>query len=462
MANKILLVDDEPDILLSLKTILSRAGYQIETATNIHDAFNLIHRTLPDVVILDIVMRGPKDGIELLIKIKENYPLTQVIMLSGKGNIQVAVETIKLGAFDYIEKPFSAEDLLIKIKNAIELVQAKQELVLLRQRSEEHRLIGSSEAIEKLKDIIKRVAPTDSSVLITGENGSGKEVVAWELHRLSNRSTGPFVEVNCAAIPKDLIESELFGHEKGAFTGATSSKPGKFELASSGTIFLDEISDMSAEAQSKILRILQEKRFSRVGGTKAIEVDVRTITATNRDLQREISEGRFREDLYYRLNVVPIPIPPLRERREDIPELVEHFTNKLAIQGWPKKDFTKGALKAMREHSWAGNVRELKNLVERLMILSPNEQISEGEVKEALGTQGVKLTELDKFLSESTSLRDARKKFERAFIASKLQEFSWNISKTADALEIERTHLHRKIRELEIETPKYERETENN
>lgn len=461
MAYKILLVDDEPDILLSLKTILARAGYQIETATNIQDAYNLLHKTLPDVVILDIVMRGPKDGIELLSKIKENYPLTQVIMLSGKGNIQVAVETIKLGAFDYIEKPFSAEDLLIKIKNAIGLVRAKQELALLRQRSEEHRLIGSSDVIEKLRELIRRVAPTDSSVLITGENGAGKEVVAWEIHRLSKRATGPFVEVNCAAIPKDLIESELFGYEKGAFTGATSTKPGKFELANSGTIFLDEIADMSAEAQSKILRILQEKRFTRVGGTKAIEVDVRIITATNRDLKKEIEEGRFREDLYYRLNVVPIHVPPLRERKDDIPELVEYFVNKLANQGWPKKTFTNGALDAMREYSWYGNVRELKNLVERLMILSPNEQISETEVKEALGTTGIRLTELDKFLSESKSLRDARKKFEKAFITSKLAEYNWNISKTAEALEIERTHLHRKIKELEIEIPKDERNAEN-
>jgi len=450
---RVLLVDDEPDILLSLKAILSRAGYQVETATNIDDAMSTIHKDLPDVVILDIVMQGPKDGVELLKKIKESYPQMQAIMLSGKGNIQVAVETIKLGAFDYLEKPISANELLIKIKNAIELVHAKQELALLRQRSEEHRLIGSSEAARKLRELIERAAPTDSCVLITGENGTGKEVVAWEIHRRSKRSSAAFTEVNCAAIPKDLIESELFGHEKGAFTGATSSKPGKFELAHNGTIFLDEIADMSTEAQSKILRILQEKRFTRVGGTKVVEVDVRIIAATNRDLKREIAEGRFREDLYYRLNVVPIHVPPLRERANDIPELTTHFAEQLIHQGWPDKKFSKGALEAMGEYDWPGNVRELKNLVERLMILVPAETINEKDVREALGTEAVKLTELDEFLGES-SLRDARRKFEKAFITSKLAEFNWNVSRTAEALGIERTHLHRKIKELKIQNAK--------
>ncbi|HDH96882.1 MAG TPA: sigma-54-dependent Fis family transcriptional regulator [Proteobacteria bacterium] len=451
MSKRILLVDDEPDILLSLKTILSRAGYRVGTAASVQEAMDAVHRDLPDVVVLDIVMQGPKDGVELLKRIKRDYPHMQVIMLSGKGNIQVAVETMKLGAFDYLEKPVTADNLLVKIKNAIELVQTKQELTLLRQRAEEHRLIGSSEAVRRLRELIERAAPTDSCVLITGEHGTGKEVVAWEIHRLSRRSSKAFIEVNCAAIPKDLIESELFGHEKGAFTGATSSKPGKFELAHNGTIFLDEVADMSAEAQAKILRILQEKRFTRVGGTRMVEVDVRIIAATNRDLKKEIAEGRFREDLYYRLNVVPIHVPPLRDRTEDIPDLAKHFAEQLIHHGWPKKSFSQKALEAMCEYRWPGNVRELKNLVERLMILVPSDVIDEGDVREALGAEAVRLSELDERLNE-LPLREARKRFERAFIANRLAEFNWNISRTAEALGIERSHLHRKIKELGIQT----------
>jgi two-component system nitrogen regulation response regulator NtrX len=371
-----------------------------------------------------------------------------VIIMTGHGSIETAIRATRLGALDFIEKPLDLNKIIITLNNTIHLRALEEENALLKKKTEkDDEIIGSSPAILKLKNQIDRCSPTDAWVLIRGENGTGKELVARRIHKNSKRSSYPFVEVNCAAIPEELIESELFGHEKGAFTGAAERKRGKFDLAHNGTLFLDEIGDMSLATQAKILRILQEQRFERVGGAQTIQVDVRVLTATNKNLEQEITEGRFRQDLYYRLNVIPINVPRLIDRRDDIPELVDHFLKLFSPLKGGKKNMTDSAVKKLMQHDWPGNVRELKNIIERLVIMTPGNTITADDIM-PLGSKTT--SELDKILA-MVELKDARSEFEKIFIERKLIQCGNNISKTADLIGVERSNLHRKIKSLSID-----------
>ncbi|MEA5115617.1 MAG: sigma-54 dependent transcriptional regulator [Geobacteraceae bacterium] len=454
MHEKILVVDDEDSIRTSLAGILEDEGFRVMHANDGITALDVLRKDLPDLVLLDIWM--PRiDGIETLRKIKELYPSLAVIMMSGHGTIETAVKSTKMGAYDFIEKPLSLEKLLVCVRNALGMMRLKDENDSLRVLAfGERQMTGSSPVMVKLKEQILLVAPSNASVLITGENGTGKELVARSIHFHSQRKEKPFVEINCAAIPEELIESELFGHEKGAFTGAVSQKKGKFDLADGGTLFLDEIGDMSLKTQAKVLRILQERKFERVGGNRTIEVDVRIIAATNKVLEEEIRAGAFREDLFYRLNVVPFTVPPLRERQEDIPLLAEHFLDTFSRrEGIGHKVITHQAMEALKGYAWPGNVRELKNVVERLVIMTPGttvdinhlpESIISGELQSEAGAG-----RLDGVLELST-LREAREEFEKEFILQKLEENNWNISKTAEVIELERSNLYRKLKSYGI------------
>jgi two component, sigma54 specific, transcriptional regulator, Fis family len=450
MYKTILVVDDEESICQSLKGILVDEGYEALTAGSGEEALKIIDEELPDLVLLDIWLPGI-DGIETLKEIKLKWPQIQVIMISGHGTIDTAVKTTKLGAFDFIEKPLSLDSVVLIVNHALDLVRLEEENRLLRQKfAQNYELTGGSEHIRELKELIGIVAPTNAWILIMGDNGTGKELVARSIHRQSKRSQKHFVEVNCAAIPEDLIESELFGHEKGAFTGATEKRRGKFELANEGTIFLDEVADMSLKAQAKILRILQEKRFERVGGTKIIGTDVRVLAATNKDLEREMEEGRFREDLYYRLNVIPLKIPPLRDRKEDISLLTDHFLREFsAKEGNVRKTITDDAMAILIDHDWPGNVRELKNIVERLAIMTSSDSITDDDIPLLLRKKQ-KLKIDDSFLSLD-SLKMAKMEFEKRFIAGKLRKNNGNISKTAELIGLERSNLHRKIKNYHLE-----------
>ncbi|HXN06206.1 MAG TPA: sigma-54 dependent transcriptional regulator, partial [Nitrospiria bacterium] len=406
----------------------------------------------PRLILLDIWM--PRmDGIETLQKIKELYPQQTVVMMSGHGSIESAVKAIKLGAYDYIEKPLSLEKVVILIRHAMTEQKLGEENSRLRNQMEKKwQMVGSSSAMKRLKEQIRLAAPTQSRVLVSGENGTGKELVARAIHAASPRASFPFVEINCAAIPETLIESELFGHEKGAFTGADALKKGSFELADRGTLFLDEIGDMSLATQAKVLRVIQEQRFQRVGGTKIISVDIRLISASNKDLPEEIKKGNFREDLYYRINVIPIKTPPLRDRREDIPELIDYFLDELIKeQGLKRKKISHEALEKLKGLEWKGNVRELRNFIERLLIMTDHPQITETDIL-GLASPGMNSpTAAKDGESYSSSLKDARTLFEKNYILDQLNAHEWNIIKTADALEIERTHLYRKMKLLGIE-----------
>jgi two-component system nitrogen regulation response regulator NtrX len=446
MAETILIVDDEPGIIQSLQGILTDEGFEVIAADGGLKALEIIKETIPDLVLLDIWMPDI-DGIETLKRIRELYASLQVIMISGHGTIETAVKATKLGAYDFIEKPLSLEKILLSISNALNYNRLEAELDLFRERDRQrYQVTGHSRAINELREQIKIVAPTDAWVLIVGENGTGKELVAHTIYRLSKRRDKPFVEVNCAAIPEDLIESELFGHEKGAFTGATTMKRGKFDQANNGVLFLDEIGDMSLKAQSKVLRILQEQRFERVGGSRTIKVDVRVIAATNKNLEREIERGTFRDDLYFRLNVIPIRVPPLRERVDDIGELVSEFLDGFSLDTkMEQKQLSPDALEMLQKYNWPGNVRELRNLIERLAIMCPSTMISSKDIPPPYNTSRVDDGKLESFLSSKT-LREARETFERSFIARKLNEFDGNISKTAEAIGVERSNLHKKIK----------------
>jgi two-component system nitrogen regulation response regulator NtrX len=446
MTETILIVDDEPGIIQSLQGILTDEGFEVIAADGGLKALEIIKETIPDLVLLDIWMPDI-DGIETLKRIRELYASLQVIMISGHGTIETAVKATKLGAYDFIEKPLSLEKILLSISNALNYNRLEAELDLFRERDRQrYQVTGHSRAINELREQIKIVAPTDAWVLIVGENGTGKELVAHTIYRLSKRRDKPFVEVNCAAIPEDLIESELFGHEKGAFTGATTMKRGKFDQANNGVLFLDEIGDMSLKAQSKVLRILQEQRFERVGGSRTIKVDVRVIAATNKNLEREIERGTFRDDLYFRLNVIPIRVPPLRERVDDIGELVSEFLDEFSFDTkMEQKQLSPDALEMLQKYDWPGNVRELRNLIERLAIMSPSTMISSKDIPPPYNTSRVDDGKLESFLSSKT-LREARETFERSFIARKLNEFDGNISKTAEAIGVERSNLHKKIK----------------
>jgi len=450
MKDTILVVDDEESICQSLKAILSDEGYQVLVAGSGEEAVKIVDEEMPQLVLLDIWLPG-MDGLETLKAIKKINPQALVIIMSGHGTIETAVRATKLGAFDFIEKPLSLDKIIILVNNAISLIHLNEENTLLKQKvSHQYELTGESALITELKEMISIVAPTNAWILIMGENGTGKELVARSIHHLSLRSHKDIVEVNCAAIPEELIESELFGHEKGAFTGATEKKRGKFDLAHEGTIFLDEVADMSLKAQAKILRILQEKKFERVGGNKLIDLDVRVLAATNKDLEEEMKEGRFRQDLYYRLHVIPLVVPPLRERKEDIKPLAERFLLDFTIrEGLEPKKLTDDALWLLMKHDWPGNVRELKNIIERLIILTPSDEITAKDipllnVKEerdmASGTEPVLVD----------SLKDAKMDFERQFIIKKLEENEGNVSKTAEAIGLERSHLHKKLKSLKV------------
>ncbi|GBD96084.1 MAG TPA: sigma-54-dependent Fis family transcriptional regulator [Nitrospirae bacterium] len=441
----ILIVDDEESILETLTGILEDEGYQVITASSGESAVMKFSETSPDIVLLDVWMPG-MDGIETLKRLREKNKNICVIMISGHSNIDTAVHAIKHGAYDFLEKPLSLDKVLILISRALEKQRLENENIALRQSiSQQWEIVGENHKIIELRDKITKAAISRGRVLIFGESGSGKELVARALHDESTRKNRSFIEVNCAAIPQELIESELFGHEKGSFTGAFESKKGKFELAHEGTLFLDEIGDMSLVTQAKVLRIIETQEFQRVGGSKKIKVDVRIIAATNKDLDEEIQKGNFREDLYFRLNVIPIYVPSLRERKSDIPLLVEYFLKNLAGQyGQKKRRVSRATLRALMEYDWPGNVRELKNAIERFVIMNPDEVI---DIKEVQPLRAIK----SDYISFKT-LRDAREQFEKNFILKKLQENNWNVSRTAEELEIERSNLHRKIKSLGIET----------
>ena len=442
---RLLIVDDEESIGVTLKEALSDEGYYVWAVQNGYDALHTLEKCEIQVVFLDIWMQ-PLDGLEVLKKIKEKFPHVAVIMMSGHGSIETAVTATKLGAFDYVEKPLSLERILVLLNNLNQILELEEENERLRQEvDEKYALIGESQVVKQIKKLIQVVAPTNSWILITGENGTGKELVARELHHLSQRKDRAFVAVNCAAIPEGLIETELFGHEKGAFTGAYARKKGKFDMADGGTLFLDEIGDMSLHTQAKLLRILQEQQFERVGGNETIQIDVRVIAATNKDLSEEIKNNRFREDLYYRLNVIPFHISPLRERKEDILSLSEYFLADIAKHNKAKKkSLAPRALKKLEEYHWPGNIRELRNLIERFAVMTESTEIGERDVilSHGAGNKEVEISACD--------LKGARGEFEKQFIMEKLSECEGNVSKTAKAIGLERSHLHRKIKQHNI------------
>jgi len=445
----ILIVDDEPGVRSALGGVLRDEGYEVDAVDSGEACLERLGRQAYDVVVLDIWLPG-MDGLATLTRMRERQIDVQVVVISGHGNIESAVRAIKMGAFDFVEKPLSLEKTVLVVRNALRQRRLEVENRVLRARVDaQHTMIGDGYAMMKLREQVAMAAPTNGRVLIYGENGTGKELVARNIHQLSRRRAQPFVEVNCAAIPEDLIESELFGHVRGAFTGAVADRRGKFEAAHGGTIFLDEIADMSLKTQAKVLRVLQEQVMEAVGGSSRIRVDARVLAATNKDLTTEIRAGRFREDLYFRLNVVPIFVPPLRDRQEDIPLLADHFMAMLAREyGRRPKTFDADAITALRQYVWPGNVRELRNVVERLMIMVPGERVSSrdlsfldqgltpgGDVPAAAERPGV-----------AAPLHEARDRFEREYIVRALAAQQGNISRTADVLGIERSNLYRKMR----------------
>jgi len=446
---RILVVDDEAGIRRSLSGVLLDDGYEVALAEDGDKALAAVRERAPDAVLLDIAMPG-RDGIAVLEGARRTHPALAVVMMSGHGTIETAVRATQLGAFDFIEKPLSLDKLLLTLRHALDKSRLERENRELRAKSlRANEILGTSAPIVKLKEQIALAAPTNGWVLISGENGTGKEMVAKQLHLQSKRAAGPFVEVNCAAIPEELIESELFGHEKGAFTGAIAQKRGKFELAHGGTIFLDEIGDMSLRTQKKILRILQEHKFERVGGSDTIEVDVRVIAATNKSLEREIQDGKFREDLYYRLNVIPFQVPPLRERREDIALLARAFATEFCAEsGVPEKVFAPRALALLAAHAWPGNVRELRNVIERLVLMTPGARIRPEDLPDEV-RGGVRTSDIT-----GASLEDARREFERRFLTARLQEHGGSITRTAEAIGMARESLSRKLRALKIQAPR--------
>lgn len=456
MPNKkptILVTDDEKSIRNSLRDILEFEDYNVLEAENGKEVFEILEEKNVDLMLLDIKMKG-MDGMEILSKLKEQGRHFPVIMISGHGNIEIAVEATKKGAFDFIEKPPDLNRLLVSVRNALDQYRLTEENKNIKSRLPDvPRIIGESEAIKKIKKTIEKVAQTNSRVMVTGENGTGKELVARWIHEKSNRSNGPFVEVNCAAIPADLLESELFGHEKGAFTGASSQRIGKFEQADGGTLFLDEVGDMSAAAQAKVLRALQENAIIRVGGTDKISVDVRVISATNKDLLDEIESGEFREDLYHRLNVIPIHVPPLRERREDIPLLAKEWLKQLAEKDimFSGITFTDEALEELKKQDWSGNVRELQNAIERLGLLAENSEISKEDVQNLSLSARSKNGDVDNLVDEADTFQRFKESAERLFLLRKLNENDWNISKTAESIDIQRSHMYNKMKKYNIE-----------
>jgi two-component system nitrogen regulation response regulator NtrX len=443
----ILIVDDEAPVCEALRGVLADDGFEARVAHSAEEGLAELARCHVDLVLLDVLMPGGMDGMEGLACIRREHPHAGVVMVSGHGTIGSAVRAMELGALDFIEKPPSLEGVLSRVRQALEKKRLREENESLRSElADRHRVVGESPALRAILQIVARVAPTNARVLIAGESGTGKELVARAIHRASRRAERPLLRVNCAAIPTELIEAELFGHERGAFTGAVGRRQGKFEQADGGTLFLDEVGDMSPHTQSKVLRVLEEGQFERIGGKETITVDVRVLAATHHSLPEDIAAGRFREDLYYRLNVVPILVPPLRERLEDVPLLAEHYLRRYCAEnGRGAIHFSPDAMDCLRRYRWPGNVRELRNLVERLVIMTPGDCIRvedlPAELHERLGPSPS---------AEHQTLRDARENFEADYIRRTLDETNWNVSEAARRLGIERTHLHRKMRTGDI------------
>jgi len=445
----LLIVDDEAGIRESLSAILKEEGYHVEAVASAEEALDRATAGDLEVMLLDVWLPG-MDGLEALSRLQAAPRPPAVIMISGHGTIETAVRATKLGAFDFIEKPLSLERIVVLVRNAVQQRRLEDENQLLRtELGHRYQVIGNSVPMKALRQQIEVTAPTNGRVLIYGESGTGKELVAHALHAASLRSKGPFVEVNCAAIPEELIESELFGHLKGSFTGATEDKTGKFQKADGGTLFLDEIGDMSLRTQSKVLRVLEEQRFERVGSNETLRVDVRVIAATNKHLEQEIARGAFRQDLFYRLNVIPFFVPPLRDRKEDIPTLARYFLSEFSsAYGKKTRELSDSAMDVLLRFPWPGNVRELRNLVERLVIVCPQPRIEPHHLP----------PELFRGVAESpqhlySTLHEARSAYEREFILRKLQEHRWNMTQTATALGLERSHLYRKMKSLGIAAP---------
>ena len=445
MSPKILVADDEKGIRAALGQLLEYDGYEVRSVQNAVDAIAEYEKWQPDLVFMDVKMGGI-DGLEALRRIRVIDPAAIVVMISGHGTIQTAVEATQLGAYDFLEKPLDTDRIQLTLRHALQHVVLREENSRLRASIESrYEIVGKSFAIRSLIEKIERVATTPARVLITGENGTGKELVARAVHRLSPRAAKPFVEVNCAAIPSELIESELFGHIKGSFTGAIADRTGKFEQANGGTLFLDEIGDMSPSAQAKVLRVLEDGVVNRIGSAKTISVDVRVIAATNKNLEAEIAEGHFREDLYYRLNVVPVVVPPLRDRREDIPLLVHHFAGILSEgEGMPPRTFGQDAVDRLSAFDWPGNVRELKNTVERILILSTGPRVGAPDVDRLLGQRAADTASLGS-LADCKTFEEFKEAAERAFLLTKLRETDWNVSETARLLDMPRSNLYKKI-----------------
>ena len=452
-AEHILIVDDERAIQKALRGVLEDEGYRVNAVGSAQEALTRLQDEAPDLVFLDIWMPG-MDGLEALAEFKRIRPETAVVMISGHGTIETAVKATKLGAYDFIEKPLSLEKILLAATRALDHGRLERENRDLREQLERgQRIVGKSRVIEQLRQQIGIAAPTNGRVLIHGENGAGKELVARAIHAQSSRRDGPFVEVNCAAIPEELIESELFGHERGAFTGAVSRRRGKFELADGGTLFLDEVGDMSVKTQAKVLRVLEEQAFERVGGKETLRVDVRVLAASNQDLPDLIAQGRFREDLFYRLSVIPVEVPPLRQRAEDIPLLVEHFIQLFSGENAKRpKTISVEALAYFLSYEWPGNVRELRNMVERLVIMTPGDVIGPEALPPPLRPRDPAATVED--TQREKTLKEAREAFERAYILGELRTHDWNMTRTAEKLGIERSHLYRKLKLYGITPPK--------
>jgi two-component system nitrogen regulation response regulator NtrX len=448
MPFRILVVDDETAIREAIRMTLEYEGYRVDEARSGQDGLDKATRTAYDAILLDIKM-PVLDGIEVLENLKSQRVAAPVIMVSGHGDVSTAVECTKRGAFDFLEKPLNRDKLLLAVRNAVRQQKLEEENIELRDRVErDYQIVGEAPAMKELRAQIDLAAPTKATVLIQGESGTGKELVAREIHRRSARANGPFVQVNCAAIPEELIESELFGHEKGSFTGAVRKQTGKFVAADGGTIFLDEIGDMSLRTQAKVLRVLQEGEVEPVGAATVVKVEVRVIAATNKDLTEEIRAGRFREDLFYRLNVIPIRTPPLRERKEDIPLLAQHFA-KVFSQEYNKheKRFSAAALKALQDAAWRGNVRELRNMIERLVIMIPSDTIDIGDLPAEFFRAA---TEIISSSMRLATLQEFKDEAEKAFIVAKLREHGWNVSKTAEAIDTPRSNLYKKIEQYAI------------
>ena len=450
MKARILVIDDELAIRESLRMILEYDGYECLLAPTGQEGIALVERETPDFVFLDIKMPG-MDGLETLRRIRDLDEILPIVIISGHGTVSTAVEATKLGAFDFLEKPLASERVSVTIRNALDQHRLQDENRSWRQAADvRHEMVGESPALRQITEAVGRVAPTNATVLLLGQSGVGKELVARAIHKNSLRARERFVQVNCAAIPEDLIESELFGHEKGSFTGATERQIGKFEQADRGTLFLDEVGDMSLRAQAKVLRVLQEGEVERLGSARTIKVNVRVVAATNKDLTAEMEKGRFRDDLYFRLSVVPIPVPPLRERAEDIPELVRHFVTLFARENnFKTKGFTEAALDLMKHHQWKGNIRELRNLVERLIIMTPGDAIDAPDVAATLGVDD-RATSADNSRERPGTLRQFKEDAERTFLVGMLREHGWNISKTAEVIDTPRSNLYKKLEQYRI------------